>query len=69
MAIEPDDILLDALYEELDPDAEEAKSLSPELAAELEGWREFRESLGEQFHVHTPNPSVRAAVKIGRAHV
>lgn len=62
MAIEPDDILLDALYEELDPDAEEAKSLSPELATELEGWREFRESLGEQFHVHTPNPSVRAAV-------
>lgn len=62
MAIEPDDILLDALYEELDPDAEEAKSLSPELATELEGWREFRESLGDQFHVHTPNPSVRAAV-------
>ena len=61
MAIEPDDILLDALYGELDPDAE-AKSLSPELATELEGWREFRESLGEQFHVHTPNPSVREAV-------
>jgi len=63
MAVEPDDILLDVLYEEIDAESGEANgSLTPELLAELEGWREFRESLGTDFKVFEPSPSVRASI-------